>query len=698
MKKTALHLLDTLRFGGAENVALNYTRSMNGWGVVSTLCGRKDSPEFERSAAETTAVHRGFPFWLLRKADCVFVHSNRNLLKLFLLRPFLRLQGKEVVYIQHLEYSERKFRWLAPIIHRVCTGFIRITPITEKLVGKYIRIPAAFIPNFYTPRYDKAEHPALRSAVREESGIREDQILILFTGALKAGKGLADFLALADRFAEDDRCVFVVAGDGQEARLIREKERENLRWLGWQADVERWLIASDAYCFLSGREMMPLALIEALALGKPVLAVESSLNDLLTGGKTFSGIDDMERAIRAGKIPVCPLRYDKAYAEKELRNLLNIDRKRKILHIQVLPKMTGVQRVSLEILRALPDTEYEKTILFGGPENPHTEHCARQFREAGARVVFLPCLRREIGRRDAKAFREIYRLCRRERYDIVHTHSTKPGVVGRVSARLARVPLVVHTVHGVAFHAYEKPWRRRLYYAVEQFASLFSHRIVLVSAYYRKHYRRFRKRLRVIHNGLDFSRFPAVEPETPDGNTFRLLFVGRLTGAKEPLTLLRAMKLLTQEYGRNEFRLTVVGDGELEAACREFVRLNGLENRVVFAGWQPDPTPFYGEHELFCLSSVFEAFGLSLLEAGYYGLPVVATRVGGIPEVVEDGVTGFLTPPGDPRALAQRVLELAGDPALRNRMGRAARERAEKYFAAERMTEGYKRIYNGEIR
>ncbi|MDR0954018.1 MAG: glycosyltransferase [Rikenellaceae bacterium] len=690
--KRALHLLDRLRFGGAESLALNYARLMKGWGVASTLCGRADSPAFEAAACREAEVRRGFSYRAIRRADVLFIHSNRNLLRLFLLRPFLRLSGKQVVYIQHLPYSEGKFRLLAQVINRLCTGFIRITPLTEALEGRYIRVPVAFVPNFYRPRYEATERPEVRRSVREACGLTQERELILFSGALKQGKGLVDFLALADRFADDPRRLFVVVGDGPERGLIGEKERKNLLWTGWQADVEQWLIAADRYCFLSEREMMPLALIEALTLGVPTAAIASPVNDFLTGGKTFASLSLIEQAIRAGQVPLCPPPPSAEEAEKVLQSLLSPQRKKKILHIQVQSQMAGAQRISLEIFRRLPEAEYEKTILFGAPQTSHTPYCTEQFRRAGAQVLFLPDLRREIGWRDFGAFWAILRLCRRERFDIVHTHSTKPGVVGRVAARLAGVPRVVHTVHGVAFHPYETRGKQRLYRAIEWCCSPFAHRIVLVSAYYRQYYRTENPKTCVIPNGISVE--PVAEPFSADDGTIRLLFVGRLTEAKDPLTLLRAMALLVGPHERQEFRLTVVGDGELEGLCRDFVEHNGLSEYVSFAGWQSDTSALYSKYQIFCLSSIFEAFGLVLAEAARAGLPVVATRVGGIPEVVEEGVTGFLVPPRDPVALAERILALADDPALARRMGQQGRARVEALFTAERMVERYKQVYN----
>jgi glycosyltransferase involved in cell wall biosynthesis len=692
--KRALHLLDRLRFGGAESVARNYARLMRGWGVESTLCGRADSPAFEAAASQEAEVRRGFSLQAIRRADVLFIHSNHNLLRIFLLRHFLRLSGKQVVYIQHLPYSTAKFRLLAQIINRLCTGFIRITPLTEALVERYIRVPVAFVPNFYSPRYEAPARAEVRRSVRAACGLTAQQELILFSGALKPGKGLADFLRLADRLADDPRRFFVVVGDGPERGLIGEKERKNLLWTGWQADVEQWLIAADSYCFLSEREMMPLTLIEALTLGVPTMAVASPVNDFLTGGKTFTDLSQMEQAIRTGQVPLCPPPPSSEEAEKALQSLLRPTQREKILHIQVLPKMTGVQRVSLEIFRHLPEAEYEKTILFGGPQTPHTPYFTEEFQRTGARVLFLPGLRREIGWRDFGAFWAIFRLCRRERFDIVHTHSTKPGVVGRVAARLAGVPRVVHTVHGVAFHPYETRGKQRLYRVIERCCSRFAHRIVLVSEYYRRYFYRERQKTCVIPNGIGVE--PLSEPCPADDGTIRLLFVGRLTEAKDPLTLLQAMALLVGQYGRQEFRLTVVGDGELEGLCRDFVEHNGLSEYVSFTGWQLNTSSTYSKHQIFCLSSIFEAFGLALAEAAHAGLPVVATRVGGIPEVVEEGVTGFLVSPRDPDALAERIMALADDPALARQMGQAGRARVEALFTAERMAERYMRVYNKE--
>lgn len=168
---------------------------------------------------------------------------------------------------------------------------------------------------------------------------------------------------------------------------------------------------------------------------------------------------------------------------------------KKILHIQVIPILSGAQRISFEILKSLSNDEYDKTILFSsqGTEEQKQEikNC---FENIGVTVVFSSYLIRDINiKTDWCAFWEIYALCKKEHFDIVHTHSTKPGIIGRMAATFAGVPLVVHTVHGIAFHAFTPFPKRQFYWLCEMAASFFCNKIVLVNDYYRRYFRTFKK-------------------------------------------------------------------------------------------------------------------------------------------------------------------------------------------------------------
>lgn len=365
----------------------------------------------------------------------------------------------------------------------------------------------------------------------------------------------------------------------------------------------------------------------------------------------------------------------------------------KILHIQVLPKLSGVQRVSLEIFRSLP-ADFEKYVLFSDSTDcGDYAQCVAEFEKTGAKVLFSRNLKREISPKDdLRAFKEIYRLCRRERFDIVHTNSTKPGIVGRIAARMAGVPKVIHTVHGLAFHKFIGFPKWQFYWACEMAGSAFSHKITIVNRFYTKCFGLFRRKVTTIYNGLDFSAFPAAAPRHAVRGRARILFVGRLDAQKNPLMLLRVAEKVCARYPDTKF--TLVGDGELMEACRKFIREHGLSYNVELAGWQGDTARFYASHDIFAMTSIYEAFGLIFLEAGYYELPVVATAVEGVPEVVEDGVTGLLSDPEDADRFADNLIRLIENPEERMAMGRAGRQRVTTRFNSERMCREYLDLYN----
>lgn len=183
--------------------------------------------------------------------------------------------------------------------------------------------------------------------------------------------------------------------------------------------------------------------------------------------------------------------------------------RKKILHILVLQKLAGSQHVSLEILKNLPDDEYSKYVLFSNDfvEDELKLQCIKAFENAGVVVLISKNMYRKIGPRDLPAFIEIYKLCRKERFDIVHTHSTKPGFIGRIAATLAKTPAVIHTVHGLAFHDYLGFPLWQFYWLCEMAASFFCTKIVLVNNYYRKYFRFFDSKVSTIYNGVDFSKY-----------------------------------------------------------------------------------------------------------------------------------------------------------------------------------------------
>lgn len=366
--------------------------------------------------------------------------------------------------------------------------------------------------------------------------------------------------------------------------------------------------------------------------------------------------------------------------------------KKKILHIQVIPKLSGVQKVSLEIFKGLPNKDYEKWILFSDSTDAgDKEACKKAFEDSGAKILYTKNLHRAIGKSDFSALWEIYTLCKKERFDIVHTHSTKPGIIGRIAATLAGTPLVIHTVHGLSFHHFVKFPVWQFYWMCEMFASLFCDHIVMVNRYYKKYFKWYRKKHSVIYNGIDYTIYSTVPQKLKTNNEINILSVGRLDTPKDPITLLRAAKIVLEK--NQSVRFTLVGDGEKYQDCLDFIEANHLTSFITLAGWQNDVSHYYATADIFTLSSIYESFGLIFLEAGYFELPVVSTNVEGIPEVVADGETGILCNPRDSEALAQNILKLVNNPGLRLQLGKKGKQRVTSLFTQQRMVSSYLAIY-----
>ena len=165
----AIHLLVSLKPGGAENVAINYSIALNKIGIQSTLIGSQSDLNYESRIKEVAKIEYKLNDKIIDETDIIFIHSNKWLL--LLLKYLPKLRKKRIIYIQHLNYTRKKFKLLSYLINRICTDFIRITPITKEIVETYIRIPIHFIVNFYIVKNAPSEWVNIRLQVRRELGI-----------------------------------------------------------------------------------------------------------------------------------------------------------------------------------------------------------------------------------------------------------------------------------------------------------------------------------------------------------------------------------------------------------------------------------------------------------------------------------------------------------------------------------------------
>ncbi len=313
-----------------------------------------------------------------------------------------------------------------------------------------------------------------------------------------------------------------------------------------------------------------------------------------------------------------------------------------------------------------------------------------------------PLLLQSAGSFDVRFLAALVRLVRRERVQLIHAHLFDSGVYASLAGRLTGVP-VVCTLHGRVDVDHRDPYLA----AKRRILDRRRNRVVFVSDTLRRWYAGAAPLRRaptlVVHNGIDTREFApgrsgALRAELGMAEGELLLgAVGNIRPAKDYSTLLRAAALLRDAGAPVRFVVVGAGGNELQRRLEEERAALGLERQVVLAGFREDITAVLRGLDGYVSSSSSEGFSLTTVQAMACGLPVLATRCGGPEEIVDDGLTGLLVPPGSPEALAYGVMRLAADPALRARLGRAAREAAETRFALEKMVAGYEDVYAGAL-
>jgi len=316
----------------------------------------------------------------------------------------------------------------------------------------------------------------------------------------------------------------------------------------------------------------------------------------------------------------------------------------------------------------------------------------------------VPSLGRRISpARDALALIQLIRLLRRLRPDIVHTHSSKAGILGRWAATLAGVPHIVHTVHGYGFHPEQSRAARWAFVSLERLTGrLATSVVVLVS---RANMRTglalelFEpRRAALIRCGVPLVGFhPAAAPR-PAGSPLTVGMVACLKPQKAPLDFVAvAARLMKAEPALPPVKFVLVGDGVLRPAVESAIAANGLRDVVTLAGWRRDIPELLRGFDLLLHTSRWEGLPCVFMEAMATGLPIVATDVDGAPDVIEEGVTGHLLEPGDVDGLARRCLEVLRDADRRRRMGDEALHRA-RSWDPDSMVRRLELLYEGLTR
>ena len=287
---------------------------------------------------------------------------------------------------------------------------------------------------------------------------------------------------------------------------------------------------------------------------------------------------------------------------------------------------------------------------------------------------------------------------------IVHTHNSKAGFLGRLAAKLAGVPVIVHTVHGFAFHDREPLWRQILFRNLERRASRWCDKMIFISQplidWALREQVVAKEKTVKIYSGIRLDQFHPVTRDVKNRVRKKwkirqkdavIGIVSKLWEGKGHIVLIQAFKELKKEL--KDIRLVIVGEGYLYDRLLREVAMYGLSDSVLFTGFQMDVSEIIASFDVAVLPSFFEGMGRVLLEAMAMEKPVVASRVGGIPDLVEHGVNGFLVSPGNIQELKEAIKKILNDKKLARKMGKEGRRGVMKQFSADVMVQSIEKVY-----
>ncbi|MGD9305730.1 MAG: glycosyltransferase family 4 protein [Desulfobacterales bacterium] len=383
----------------------------------------------------------------------------------------------------------------------------------------------------------------------------------------------------------------------------------------------------------------------------------------------------------------------------------------KILHIITRLDMGGSAQNTLLTCREL-SAKYEMVLVHGlsleskmtDSEKHRVKKGIDEARRHGVKFLCVSSLVRRINPlKDFRALCSLGWLIFKERPAVVHTHSSKAGILGRLAAKLVGVPIIIHTPHGHVFYGHFNRLASRIFRWIEKWFAFLSDRIIALTEGEKNDYLNLGvgrpHQLLTIHSGVDIRPYISNHVDVIDKkqslglfpNGLLIGFVGWLLPIKGPMHLLRAMPEVWSEHP--DSTLVFVGKGDLDVDLRSEALQLEANGKVKFLGWRDDVAEIMQIFDIFVLPSLNEGMGRVLVEAMAAGKPVVASKVGGIPDLVKDEKTGLLVPPGDEHALANAIMRLANNPSEARRMGAAGKFYCHP-FSLEAMVEQLDHLYD----
>ena len=372
-------------------------------------------------------------------------------------------------------------------------------------------------------------------------------------------------------------------------------------------------------------------------------------------------------------------------------------KKKKILFLITKSNWGGAQRYVYDLATNLPPDQFEVAVALGGDGE-----LVRKLQKANVQTISIPGLQRDISfPKELQAIYAIGKIIRSEKPDVLHINSSKAGILGALLGRILRTPNIIFTAHGWAFNEDRPNWQKTLFKLAHYCTVLWSHKTITVSKELRRqmNWAGIQKKMHVVHLGRaalplksktearGIIETKVVENEANLSDYHKDLWVGTIAELHPIKRLNRAIDAIAALSRTHEHvRYVIIGDGQLRQTLMQQVRDLGVEKHVFFTGSIHEAGRLLSAFDIFLLPSKSEAFGYVLLEAGLAGLPCVATRVGGIPDIITNEETGLLVLPDNTPEITSALTKLIESKELRNALGVAHAQNA-RTFTIEKMTE-----------
>lgn len=733
-----LYLVLSMGLSGRGVAVLELVRNLKKDIYNCTVCCFDErgilADELEKEGVEVIVMRRksGLDFSLILKLAGMMKERKIDIVHAYNAGPFFygSLAAKIsripvcIVSFTALSIAIDSRTWKKRLQNKLCSYLVeKMVTVTEGMKADFARrngIPPGKIDVIrYGVDFNKYNIQMNIKNGREKFGIKPSDIVLGTIARLVPEKGhVYLFEAIKEVAASCPEIKLILVGDGPlHFELEKSAERlgiaENVKFFGYHSDIPELLSLFDIFVLPSVFEPFGIVLLEAMAAGKPVIATAiSEIPKIVADGKTgilvppkdasalssaivelvrdphkrqMMGKNGMERVVGEFSLEKSAAGYKHLYQDLlASKNKRKKDNKIKIMHVVLSLDCGGLEHLVVELSNALNRGKFCPSIC-----------CLDRKGDLGKKAADLGIEVVEMHRKPGVDLALIFKLAHifwKKKVDIVHTHNPSAHFYGTLAARLALVPTVINTRHGVGIKA--APVGNALIWRL-------TNKVIAVSERVRdkllKNDRLKPGKVITIPNGVDTEKFESKDIRIKKNDlgieeTAPLIgIVARLSGEKDHKTLLNAFAIVNQNLHRA--RLLVVGDGFLRKNLEEICREKGLNGTVLFLGYRDDIPDLLKLMDVFVLSSVSEGLSLTLLEAMAAGKPIVATQVGGNPEVVVDKVTGRLVPPGAPQALAEALMDILTNSDMAREMGLRAQERVKRLFSLPRFVKDHEALY-----